>query len=140
MLNTVVDSRLTIQVVAAIIYGRDGRLLLAERPLDKHQGGKWEFPGGKVEKGESSQAALARELWEELGIDADTHTMQLFTKLEHRYPEKTVQLEFWQVHDFTGEPHGFEGQLIQWFNLDELNSLIFPAANQPVVDQLLQHH
>ena len=121
-------------VVAAIIRGPDGRILLSQRPAHKHKGGCWEFPGGKVEPGESLADALARELEEELGLRV--RACQPFMTIEHHYPELSVRLCFREVTDFDGEPAGREGQLVEWFAPDALSSLGFPEANEPVVRAL----
>lgn len=118
-------------VVAAIIRGADGRILLSQRPAHKHKGGCWEFPGGKVEPGESLDAALARELHEELGVSVlDSRP---FMTVQHEYPELSVRLCFREVTAFAGQPSGREGQPVQWFAPSALSTLDFPEANQPVV-------
>jgi 8-oxo-dGTP diphosphatase len=123
-----------IVVVAAIIRDRDNRLCLSRRPEHKHQGGLWEFPGGKVEEGEPLERALARELDEELGMQGVR--FQPFMTVRHRYPDLRVTLHFREVTAYTGEPHGREGQPVEWVPLQELSSRQFPAANQPVVTAL----
>jgi 8-oxo-dGTP diphosphatase len=123
-----------LNVVAAVIRDADGRVLLARRPDHKHQGGRWEFPGGKVEPGESLDVALARELEEELGLIADG--CRPFMTVDHRYPDLHVCLHFREVSHWRGEPHGREGQPVAWFEVDALSSLPFPAANRPVVTAL----
>jgi 8-oxo-dGTP diphosphatase len=123
-----------IVVVAAIIRDRRDRLCLSRRPEHKHQGGLWEFPGGKVEEGEPLERALARELDEELGMK--TVRSQPFMTVRHRYPDLRVTLHFREVTAYTGEPHGREGQPVEWVPLQELSSRQFPAANQPVVAAL----
>ena len=146
MLNTAADSvSMTEQsddwlhVAAGVIFNeaRD-KILLACRPRNKHQGGKWEFPGGKVEAGESAAAALSRELSEELGISAVSELMCPFVEIRHCYPDKNIFLDVWEVTDFTGQPHGREGQEVRWFALAELSGLTFPDANTPIIEQLLQ--
>ena len=94
-----------VHVAAAVIRGADGRVLIAKRPQDKHQGGLWEFPGGKVEEGEAVERALARELEEELGIRVEA--ARPLIQVQHDYPDKQVLLDVWEVSSFTGEPHGF---------------------------------
>ena len=118
-------------VVAAVIVNRSQQVLLAKRPLDRHQGGLWEFPGGKVEHGEDSRAALARELHEELGIVVQD--VRPLIKVCHEYPDKSVLLDVWRVSAFGGEPHGREGQSIEWVFPQELPDRDFPAANRPIV-------
>jgi len=118
-------------VAAAVIRGADRRILIAQRAQSQHQGGLWEFPGGKVEPGEDVRTALARELREELGIEV-TGARPLI-KVEHDYVDKQVLLDVWEVHAFTGQPHGAEGQPLAWVTARELPGYDFPAANQPIV-------
>ncbi|KGD60241.1 hypothetical protein T9A_02634 [Alcanivorax jadensis T9] len=120
-----------ITVVAAIIRGNDGRICLSRRPDHKHQGGRWEFPGGKVEPGEPLSAALARELEEELGMQAAISSP--FMTIAHQYQDLHVTLHFRDVTAWQGEPSGCEGQQVNWFEIPELPALEFPAANRPVV-------
>lgn len=129
MLNTAVDY---LHVVAAVIRRADGQLLLAQRPAHKHQGGKWEFPGGKVEASETSYQALARELDEELGIT--TQTALPLIKVRYHYPERSVLLDVWEVTAFKGEPQGREQQPIAWFKPETLTALEFPPANYPIIN------
>lgn len=122
-------------VVAGIIREHDGpRVLLSQRPAHKHQGGCWEFPGGKVEPGESPAQALSRELHEELGIDVQSSTA--FMTIDHDYPDLSVRLLFREVMAWSGLPHGREQQPLDWFAPVDLASLRFPKANQPVVTAL----
>ncbi|MBK5012240.1 Nudix family hydrolase [Pseudomonas sp. S60] len=120
-----------IHVVAAVVRGLDGRILIARRADTQHQGGLWEFPGGKVEAGESVEAALARELNEELGIRV-TRSRPLI-KVSHDYPDKHVLLEVREVDAFEGEPHGAEGQPLAWVAPRDLAQYDFPQANRPIV-------
>lgn len=119
-----------ILVVAAVIR-RGGRILIARRAAHQHQGGLWEFPGGKVEPAEAVQAALVRELREELGITPTAFSPLI--RIEHDYPDKSVCLDVWTVTDFAGEPLGREGQPLAWVTEDELPAHDFPAANRPIV-------
>jgi len=128
------ESTPAITVVAAIIRGEDGRICLSKRPDNKHQGGRWEFPGGKVEQGEALSEALARELEEELGMTGATSSA--FMTIAHQYDDLHVTLHFRDVRAWQGEPEGREGQRVQWFLPDELSGLRFPAANQPVVNAI----
>lgn len=120
-----------IHVAAAVIRAADGRILIAKRPDDRHQGGLWEFPGGKVEPSETVEAALARELEEELGI-RPTEARPLI-QVHHDYPDKQVLLDVWEVSAFVGEPHGAEGQPLAWVGPRQLAEYQFPAANQPII-------
>lgn len=125
------ESPPAITVVAAIIRGEDGRICLSKRPDNKHQGGRWEFPGGKVEGGERLADALTRELHEELGMEDSVSSP--FMTIAHQYPDLHVTLHFRDVTAWRGVPVGREGQQVSWFTIDELPGLTFPAANQPVV-------
>ncbi|MBC9252090.1 hypothetical protein A9179_17600 [Pseudomonas alcaligenes] len=120
-----------VHVAAAVIRGADGRILIARRADEQHQGGLWEFPGGKVEAGEAVEAALARELEEELGIQV--RSARPLIQVQHDYADKQVLLDVWEVSAFTGEPHGAEGQPLAWVSERELLDYEFPAANQPIV-------
>ncbi|MEE4373378.1 Nudix family hydrolase [Pseudomonas alliivorans] len=120
-----------IHVAAAVIRGADGRILIARRADSQHQGGLWEFPGGKVEAGEAVETALGRELQEELGIVVTV--ARPLIKIQHDYPDKHVLLDVWEVSAFTGEPHGAEGQPLVWVSSRELANYDFPAANRPIV-------
>ncbi len=125
-----------VDVVAAVIFDESREhVLLALRKPDQHQGGRWEFPGGKVESGESLQAALARELREELDIEIDSSAER--RTLEHSYPDKTVRLHVRDVFAFRGTPQGLEQQTLRWVPVAELAGLPFPAANQVIVDELV---
>jgi 8-oxo-dGTP diphosphatase len=120
-----------IHVAAAVIRGADGRILLARRADQQHQGGLWEFPGGKVEAGETVAAALRRELQEELGITVTS--ARPLIKVQHDYPDKQILLDVWLVSAFSGEPHGAEGQPLAWVAPRQLPEYEFPAANAPIV-------
>ena len=120
-----------LHVAAAVIRGADGRVLIARRPEHKHQGGLWEFPGGKVEAGEAVEAALARELHEELGIEVVASRPLI--QVRHDYPDLAVLLDVHEVSAFTGEPHGREGQPLAWAAPRALPDYPFPEANRPIV-------
>ncbi len=119
-------------MVAGVIYSADrSRVLIARRPDHLHQGGKWEFPGGKVDVGENPQQALCRELREELALET-IHCERLMV-VHHDYADKSVLLDVWQVLGFSGTPVGNEGQAVVWVDLDQLSTYEFPAANQQIV-------
>ena len=120
-----------VHVAVGVVRNTLGDVLIARRPAQVHQGGLWEFPGGKVESGESPQLALQRELHEELGIDI-TQCRPLI-RIPHHYPDKHVLLDVWLVEAFNGIPHGKENQPIQWHSPSELWGLSFPAANRPII-------
>lgn len=123
-----------IHVAAAAVFNDQGQVLIAKRLADKHQGGLWEFPGGKVEADENVLTALGRELHEEIGIDV-TQARPLI-RVKHAYPDKSVLLDVWRVDGFSGEPHGREGQPVEWCALDALSGREFPAANQSIIQAL----
>ncbi|WP_100656580.1 8-oxo-dGTP diphosphatase MutT [Alteromonas flava] len=120
--------------VGVIIQG--GQVLLAKRPKHLHQGDKWEFPGGKIESGESLSQAIERELEEEIGIVVTVQ--QPWFSLRFDYPEKTVNLHMSVVHEFIGEPRGVEGQPVEWVAFSALDELTFPSANTPILERLKQ--
>ena len=109
-------------------------VLIALRQPDSHQGGKWEFPGGKVNSGEDIRTALGRELKEELNLHLQAaHPL---IKVHHHYPDKSVLLDVWTVSGFKGNLTGREGQRIKWVPISMLHQHVFPAANKPIVDTL----
>lgn len=120
--------------VAAGIIERGDDVFIALRSEEKHQGGCWEFPGGKVEGSESPEQALIRELAEECGISVKQS--ELFHVIRHDYSDKSVELHFFRVFDFDGEPHGKEGQKVSWVRREHLADLTFPKANIPIVEML----
>src|SRR5574340_474268 len=121
----------TIQVVAAVLKDAQGRVLVSQRPAGKPWSGYWEFPGGKIEAGETPRAALVRELREELGLTV--HEAQSWLQLSHDYPERRVQLDVWRVQRFSGLPQAHEAQAFMWMRPDELGSLQLLPADAPVV-------
>lgn len=124
-----------VHVAAGVILNESNQVLLALRPLHKHQGGLWEFPGGKVEAGESVEQALARELLEELNLEV--LACEPFLLTEHDYGDKQVCLDVWLVTAHAGQPVGREGQRLDWVALADLAGRQFPAANLPIVEALL---
>jgi 8-oxo-dGTP diphosphatase len=123
-----------VQVVAAVILREDGRFLLAQRPPGKVYAGYWEFPGGKVEHGEPLAAALARELHEELGIEVTRAYPWIVRR--YRYPHAHVQLNFFRVLGWSGEPHAREEQALAWGALHDLGVTPLLPANGPVLRAL----
>ncbi|MGD8558831.1 MAG: Nudix family hydrolase [Gammaproteobacteria bacterium] len=120
-----------IHVVAAVIRNAAGEIFITLRPDHVHQGGLWEFPGGKVEADESPYNALVRELHEETGITVKR--AQPLITIAYDYPDKSVLLDVWEVSAFTGTAHGREGQQGRWVVPQQLNDYAFPAANSPIV-------
>ncbi len=124
-------TRRVIPVVAGVIEDATGRILLAQRPPGKHLAGCWEFPGGKVDAGESEADALVRELDEELGLEVEVSS-PLMT-LCHHYSDRSIRLLLRRVDHWSGLPRGNEGQAIGWFRKDELAALDMPEADRPIV-------
>jgi 8-oxo-dGTP diphosphatase len=125
-----------ILVVAAAILDDSGRVLIAERPAGRHMAGRWEFPGGKVAPGESEEAALARELAEELGIEVTGARAMM--RLQHRYPDRTVELSLWVVESYRGEPRPLDGQRLKWVPRERLGQEDILEADRPFVAALVQ--
>jgi len=118
-------------VAAGVIRDGDGRVLIARRGDNLHQGGLWEFPGGKLEQGESVEHALERELLEELGIRPRGSSPLI--RIPWRYPDRRVVLHARRVTAFEGEPRGLHSQPLRWVAVDDLHRFDFPAANRPIV-------
>ena len=122
--------------VAVGVIKQENKFFLTKRLADVHQGGKWEFPGGKVEVDETVHQALYRELKEEVAIDILTCTPLM--QINHDYGDKKVLLDVFVVDNFTGQAKALEGQQEGWFTLVEFSTLNFPAANQAIIDKLQQ--
>ena len=120
--------------VAVGVIARGDDIFITLRPDDVHQGGKWEFPGGKVEEGETVLQALTRELAEEVGIIVNRSEPVIV--ITHDYGDKQVKLDVHRVYDFAGEPHGKEGQQSRWVDVKALHAADFPEANVPIITAL----
>jgi 8-oxo-dGTP diphosphatase len=120
--------------VAVGVVMREQQYFLTKRLESAHQGGKWEFPGGKVENNETAAQALHRELQEEIAIDI--LSCQPLIEITHDYGDKKVCLAVYLVEHFQQEPIAQEGQKSGWFSLTELTELDFPAANKAIIDKL----
>src|SRR6056297_3724271 len=123
-----------LRVAVGVVLSRDGRILIARRAAHRHQGGLWEFPGGKVEAGETAREALVRELREEVGITV--HAADAWLEVSFDYPDRQVTLEVFRVHRFAGEAEGLEGQRVQWVAVSALGEYDFPEANGPIVEAM----
>jgi mutator protein MutT len=122
-----------IDVAAALIFERD-KLLITQRRADDHLPNLWEFPGGKVEPGETFQACLVREIREELGIEISV--CDLVEDLTHSYPEKTVRLRFYRCALISGEAKAIHVQDLRWVTREELKQYEFPAADAKLIARL----
>lgn len=118
--------------VAVGVIIQQNKCLISKRAASAHQGGLWEFPGGKRECCETTKQALSRELSEELGITV-TACAPLIS-VAHDYGDKAVELDVWTVSCFDGEPHGREGQPLRWVSIQELRNYSFPEANIPILE------
>lgn len=123
-----------IHVAVAIITNQKKQVLTSLRAVNAHQGGLWEFPGGKLEEGESALDALKREIHEELSVSIKEASP--FKIISHQYSDKKVLLDSWKVESYTGKPKGAEGQQIKWQLISELNAKEFPAANSEIIQAL----
>jgi 8-oxo-dGTP diphosphatase len=127
------DERMHI-AVGIIFNPEKDKVLIARRPDNVHQGGLWEFPGGKCQDGEDVVRALKRELFEELNLVIDSYHSLLC--INHDYPEQQVKLDVWSVFDWHGEVHGKEGQAIEWVAISQLSRRSFPQANVDIIEAL----
>ncbi|MBT8037930.1 MAG: (deoxy)nucleoside triphosphate pyrophosphohydrolase [Verrucomicrobiae bacterium] len=125
-----------INVVCAVIQDERKRLLVCQRPTGKAHAGKWEFPGGKIETGENPEDALRREIFEELGCDADVGGAM--ATVNHDYPEFSIHLMPYLVKIRSGMPVAIEHTQIRWFTMDECVSLDWAEADVPVLRGLLE--
>ena len=127
--------RPTVLVSAVALIDVDGRVLITKRPEGKAMAGLWEFPGGKVEAGESVETALVRELAEELGIRVEAS--EPFMTLDYDYADKQVRLDVHHVTRWQGEARGVEGQPLAWQLPSAMVNWPFPEANAPILARLL---
>jgi 8-oxo-dGTP diphosphatase len=124
-----------IQVVAGALVSLQGQILIAQRPKGKHMAGGWEFPGGKIDQGETPLAALRRELEEEL--DIQVQKAEYLVSCDHEYPDRVVHLELWLVTEFKGEPKPLDHQALRWVNVDQLATADLLPADQPLIEALV---
>ena len=125
-----------ITVVAAVIHDADGRVLLTRRPDDRHMGGLWEFPGGKVDAGESPAQALARELVEELDLAVEVG--EPITFAVHEEPALRILLLFYAATIVSGTPRSLDGQQLAWVAVGDLDRYPTPPADAQLVARLIE--
>lgn len=130
------DVKPLLLVVAAALVDSSGRVLLAQRPKGKSFGGLWEFPGGKVEVGETPEAALARELEEELDVTVDAAALVPFTFASHSYDRAHLLMPLYLVRTWLGEPRPVEAQALAWAAPGDLAAYEMPPADLPLVQRL----
>ena len=124
-------------VAAVALVDQDGRVLLARRPLHKQMGGLWEFPGGKVEAGERPEAALIRELKEELGIDVAESCLAPLTFASHAYDDFHLLMPLYVCRRWQGQAKGLEGQELAWVRPLKLRDYQMPPADVPLIPHLI---
>ncbi|WP_415182600.1 (deoxy)nucleoside triphosphate pyrophosphohydrolase [Phaeovulum sp.] len=120
-------------VTAVALIDKDGRVLLAERPEGKSMAGLWEFPGGKVEPSETPEAALIRELHEELGIDTYASCLAPLTFASHTYPDFHLLMPLFACRKWTGIVQPREGQRLAWVRPADLRNYPMPPADVPLI-------
>ena len=123
----------TVLVSAVALIDVDGRILLTQRPEGKSLAGLWEFPGGKVEPGETPEAALIRELQEELGIDTWQSCLAPLTSASHSYEDFHLLMPLFACRKWNGTPQGKEGQALKWVRSKDLRSYPMPPADEPLI-------
>jgi 8-oxo-dGTP diphosphatase len=123
-----------LNVVAGILRDEQSRVLITERVDDGPFHGLWEFPGGKIAGDESAEAALTRELDEEIGVRPIVS--EHFMSLQHDYPDRHVSIDFFLITEWQHEPAGLEGQQLRWVEINDLNAEQLLPADLPVVDAL----
>lgn len=127
-------------VVAAAIFDEAGNILLAQRPEGKSMAGLWEFPGGKLEAGEAPEAALCRELKEELKLTVEPSALKPISFASFDYPDFHLLMPLYEVRDWQGTPTGLEGQSLAWVKPAELGNYDAPPADIPLFEELARRY
>jgi 8-oxo-dGTP diphosphatase len=125
-----------VRVVAGGLFDTTGRVLIAQRPPGSHMAGRWEFPGGKIDNGESELQALHRELAEEIGVKLIAAEPML--RLTHEYPQRRIELSMWLVTAYEGEPMSLDGQALKWVKPSLLPHEDLLEADRPIVAALVE--
>ena len=125
-----------IEVAVGVVYNDLRQVLVGQRVVKDRYYKKWEFPGGKLEQGETPEQALTREFLEETGIQI--HQSEPLMMVEHNYPDRHVRLHVQTVNSFSGKVSGLEGQVLKWVSLNELFKLDFLQGNQVILEKLKQ--
>ena len=137
MTEIVTKPRRILLVAACALVDADGRILLAQRPEGKSLAGLWEFPGGKVEPGETPEETLIRELDEEIGIRTKVACLAPLTFASHTYDDFHLLMPLYICRRFEGTAHGREGQAIKWVRSKALRDYPMPPADEPLIPYLL---
>ena len=123
-----------IEVAVGVLFNEEGQVLIGQRTVKDNYYQKWEFPGGKLETGETPQQALVREFDEEIGILINQSEDLML--LEHDYPDREVRLHVQVIKGYSGEISAMEGQALKWIDLTELSNIDFLSGNTPIVEKL----
>ncbi|MEM1087909.1 MAG: 8-oxo-dGTP diphosphatase MutT [Pseudomonadota bacterium] len=127
-------------VVAAALFNEKGQVLLAQRPQGKKMAGLWEFPGGKIDPGETPEDALVRELQEELAISCAAEDLKPITFASHSYEDFHLLMPLFGLYTWRGRPRPVEGQSLEWAEITRLHDYPAPAADIPLFDKLIERH
>lgn len=125
-------------VVAAALFNERGQVLMAQRPEGKSMAGLWEFPGGKIDPGETPEVALARELREELTLICKPDDFQPITFASHSYEDFHLLMPLYGLNTWRGTPTPVEGQTLEWVDIARLHDYPAPAADVPLFDDLIE--
>ena len=128
--------RKTLVVAAAVVVDEDGRVLIGKRPEGKAMAGLWEFPGGKVQDGETLTGALVRELAEELGIGAAGKDLRALTLVRHAYPDFDLEMPMFLLTVWQGGAEALDHAEIAWVAPEDLENYAMPPADKPLVREL----
>ena len=126
-------------VAACALVDIDRRVLIAQRPAGKTMAGLWEFPGGKVEAGETPEAAVVRELAEELGVETSEKCLAPLTFASHAYEDFHLLMPLYACHRWSGIPQGREGQALKWVRAVDLRTYPMPPADLPLIPPLMDY-
>ena len=132
------SQRKLLVVVACALIDADNRILLSERPAGKALAGLWEFPGGKLDQGETPEAALIRELREELGIETQAACLAPLTFASHSYDDFHLLMPLYVCRRYEGIPQGREGQRLKWVRASQLRDYPMPPADEPLIAHLVE--